>query len=77
VVLNPFDADVICSACGASYRQNHLKGSLTYVFNSYKDLKICVCVFFYLDIERQDRYAVLAAVAGVLVTLLQRAPEHA
>ena len=31
---------------------------------------------FFLDIERQDRYAVLAAVAGVLVTLLQRAPEE-
>eukprot|EP00111_Clytia_hemisphaerica_P002840 TCONS_00008011-protein len=28
------------------------------------------------DIERQDRYAVLAAVAGVLVTLLHRAPEQ-
>ncbi|XP_065673661.1 E3 ubiquitin-protein ligase RNF123 isoform X2 [Hydra vulgaris] len=27
------------------------------------------------DIERQDRYAVLAAVAGVLVTLLQRSSE--
>ena len=33
-------------------------------------------IVYLKDIERQDRYAVLAAVAGVLVTLLHRAPEE-
>ena len=39
---------------------------------------INLCVFFrvwfiFADIERQDRYAVLAAISGILVTLLWRA----
>lgn len=33
-----------------------------------------ISIIFFIDIERQDRYAVVAAVAGVLVTLLTRGP---
>ena len=41
------------------------------IMSAEKD-RFILC-FLFADIERQDRYAVLAAISGILVTLLWRA----